>query len=77
VWIERAAFFTVLSPAPPVFVRLGPGGGALAAGLPDRGRRELDQHHLFRAMAWLGEKLAKNHQVGATPSAPRFLKDVL
>ena len=37
----------------------------------------LELHHLYRAMAWLGEELPKNQQDGATPFAPRCVKDVL
>ena len=32
-------------------------------------------HHLYRAMAWLGEELPAEHQEGATPFAPRTVKD--
>lgn len=34
-------------------------------------------HHLYRAMAWLGEELAADQQVGATGLAPRTVKDLL
>ncbi len=37
----------------------------------------LDLHHLYRAMAWLGEELVEDQQHGATPFAPRSLKDVV
>jgi hypothetical protein len=37
----------------------------------------LDLHHLYRAMAWLGEELAEKEQDGRTPFAPRCLKDVV
>src|SRR5271166_1850143 len=37
----------------------------------------LDLHHLYRAMAWLGEELAEDQQDGATSFAPRCLKDVV
>jgi hypothetical protein len=33
-------------------------------------------HHLYRAMAWLGEELPANQQSGATPFAPRTVKDL-
>jgi hypothetical protein len=36
----------------------------------------LDLHHLYRAMAWLGEELPEEEQDGRTPFAPRCLKDV-
>jgi hypothetical protein len=34
-------------------------------------------HHLYRAMAWLGEELPANQQDGATPFAPRTIKDLI
>jgi hypothetical protein len=34
-------------------------------------------HHLDRAMAWLGEELAADQQGGATPFAPRTIKDLI
>ena len=37
----------------------------------------LDLHHLYRAMAWLGEELPQKEQDGRTPFAPRCLKDVI
>ena len=37
----------------------------------------LDLHHLYRAMAWLGEELPEDQQDGATPFAPRCVKDVM
>ena len=36
----------------------------------------LDLHHLYRAMAWLGEEPPEKEQDGRTPFAPRCLKDV-
>jgi hypothetical protein len=73
--LERAVFLTVLH-------RLFAGGSDRAA---DRWREDyridgiegLDLHHLYRAMAWLGEELAEDQQDGATPFAPRCLKDVV
>ena len=73
--LERAMFLTVLH-------RLFCGGSDRAA---DRWREDyridgvegLDLHHLYRAMAWLGEELAVDQQEGATPFAPRCLKDVV
>jgi transposase len=42
--------------------------------IPDAG--ELDLHHFYRAMAWLGEELpGEEHQKHATPFAPRTIKD--
>jgi hypothetical protein len=34
-------------------------------------------HHFYRAMAWLGEELPANQQSGATPFAPRTVKDLI
>jgi transposase len=73
--LERAAFLTVLH-------RLFAGGSDRAA---DRWREDyaidgvenLDLHHLYRTMAWLGEELPANQQDAATPFAPRCVKDVL
>jgi len=39
------------------------------------GCEELDLHHLYRAMAWLGEELGEAEQDGRTPFAPRCVKD--
>ena len=73
--LERAVFLTVLH-------RLFAGGSDRAA---DRWRQDyriegvegLDLHHLYRAMAWLGEELARINRTAATPFAPRCLKDVV
>ena len=35
----------------------------------------VDLHHVYRAMAWLGEPLPADQQKGATPFAPRCTKD--
>lgn len=37
----------------------------------------LDLHHLYRAMAWLGEELPEAEQTDATPFAPRTVKDLV
>jgi hypothetical protein len=37
----------------------------------------LGLHHLYRAMAWLGEELPADQQGGATPFAPRTVKDLV
>jgi hypothetical protein len=34
-------------------------------------------HQLYRAMAWLGEELPPEQQAGATPFAPRTIKDLV
>jgi hypothetical protein len=73
--LERAVFVTVLH-------RLMRSGSDLAA---DRWRADyriggtdaLELHHLYRAMAWLGEELPPDQQDGATPFAPRCTKDLL
>ena len=73
--LERAVFLTVLH-------RLFESGSDRAA---DRWREDytiagvagLDLHHLYRAMAWLGEELPEQEQDGRTPFAPRCRKDVV
>ena len=73
--LERAVFMTVLH-------RLMGGGSDRAA---ERWREDyriagsegLELHHLYRAMAWLGEELPEREQDGRTPFAPRCLKDVV
>jgi hypothetical protein len=37
----------------------------------------VDLHHVYRAMAWLGESLPDDEQAGATPFAPRCVKDAV
>ena len=71
--VERAVFLTVLH-------RLVNPGSDRAA---DKWKNDyqidgcelLQLHHLYRAMAWLGEELHKDQQVGKTPFAPRCTKD--
>ena len=73
--LERAVFLTVLH-------RLFVSGSDRAA---DRWREDyaiagvegLDLHHLYRAMAWLGEELPEKEQDGRTPFVPRCVKDVV
>lgn len=73
--VERAVFLAVLH-------RLMRGGSDLAA---ERWRQEyridgcedLDLHHLYRAMAWLGEELPADQQDSATPFAPRCTKNLV
>ena len=43
--------------------------------IPDT--ENLALHHLYRAMAWLGEELPEAEQAGATPFAPRCVKDLI
>jgi transposase len=73
--VERAIFLTVLH-------RLFAPGSDRAAekwkdGYTIEGVSGLDLHHLYRAMAWLGEALPKGQQDGATPFAPRTNKDLI
>jgi transposase len=73
--VERAVFLTVLH-------RLfAPGSDRAAEKWKDdyaiEGVSGLDLHHLYRAMAWLGEVLPKDQQDGATPFVPRTNKDLI
>jgi len=73
--IERALFLTVLH-------RLFPSGSDRAAQkwketIELGGTEKLGLHHLYRAMAWLGEALDPEQQFGATPFAPRCTKDLI
>ncbi len=73
--VERAVFLTVLH-------RLFASGSDRAAEVwrekyAIRGVESLQLHHLYRAMAWLGEPLAEDQQAGATPFAPRTTKDLI
>jgi transposase len=71
--VERAVFMTVLH-------RLLVSGSDRSA---EKWRREyringsemLELHHLYRAMAWLGDVLPPHHQAGRTPFSPRCTKD--
>src|SRR5262249_41117330 len=73
--VERAVFLTVLH-------RLLQPGSDRAA---DRWKQDylldgadtLDLHHLYRAMAWLGEELGDDQQEGSTKLVPRCTKDVI
>src|ERR1700685_475094 len=73
--VERAIFLTVLH-------RLFAPGSDRAADkwkhdYAIEGVADLDLHHLYRSMAWLGEVLPKDRQEGATPFAPRTNKDLI
>lgn len=73
--VERAIFLTVLH-------RLSVSGSDRAAekwkeDYKIEGMEGIDLHHLYRAMAWLGEELPEEDQKGATPFAPRCIKDVI
>jgi hypothetical protein len=73
--VERAVFLTVLH-------RLLQPGSDRAA---DKWKQDylldgadaLDLHHLYRAMAWLGEQLPDDQQEGSTKLVPRCTKDVI
>jgi transposase len=71
--VERAVFLTVLHRL------LNPGSDRAAdkwkADYPIEGGDALQLHHLYRAMAWLGEELPQYQQAGKTPFAPRCIKD--
>ena len=75
--VERAIFLTVLHRI------MGSGGRSDRAAEKWRqqqiipGVDELDLQHLYRAMAWLGEKLDKSEQKDATPFSPRCTKDLI
>jgi hypothetical protein len=71
--VERAIFPTVLH-------RLfAPGSDRAAdkwkADYQIEGCVPLQLHHLYRAMAWLGERLPEDQQSGKTPLTPRCTKD--
>jgi hypothetical protein len=73
--VERAIFLTVLH-------RLFTSGSDRAAEkwkhtIELGGIEELQLHHLYRAMAWLGEALGEDQQFAATPFAPRCTKDLI
>ena len=71
--VERAIFLTVLH-------RLSVSGSDRAAEKWKQkykidGTESIDLHHLYRAMAWLGEQLPEEQQRGSTPFASRCVKD--
>lgn len=71
--VERALFLTVVH-------RLMVSGSDRSAAKWHRGHslegtKGLALHHLYRAMAWLGEPLPEQEQKGRTPFAPRCTKD--
>jgi len=73
--VERAVFLTVLH-------RLFTSGSDRAAEkwketLQIEGIDRVELHHLYRAMAWLGESLPEDQQAGATPFSPRSTKDLI
>jgi hypothetical protein len=73
--IERAIFLTVLH-------RLFAPGSDRAAdkwkdGYQIEGCEDLQLHHLYRAMGWLGDELPGTEQADKTPFAPRCNKDLI
>ena len=73
--VERAVFLTVLH-------RLFTSGSDRAVEkwketLQIEGIDQLQLHHLYRAMAWVGESLPEDQQAGATPFSPRCTKDLI
>jgi hypothetical protein len=73
--VERAVFLTVLH-------RLFNPGSDRAAhswipGYRIQGVEQLELHHLYRAMAWLGEALPPPMQAGSSPFGPRTTKDLV
>lgn len=73
--VERAVYLTVLH-------RLFAGGSDRAADYWRQSHRvagteQLDLHHVYRAMGWLGEPLGAEEQSGATSFSPRCTKDVV
>ena len=73
--VERAVFLTVLH-------RLFASGSDRAAEkwkatLEIDGVEGLQLHHLYRAMAWLGEALGEDQPFTATPFTPRCTKDLI
>ena len=73
--VERAIFLSVLH-------RLCVSGSDRScekwkADIEVAGCEELKLHHLYRAMAWLGEELAEDQQAHATPFSPRSTKDLV
>jgi transposase len=73
--VERAVFLTVLH-------RLLSPGSDRAAEVWCRkyaidGIENLELHHLYRAMAWLGEELGTDEQIGSTGFSPRCTKDLI
>src|ERR671938_62153 len=73
--VERAVFATVLHR-----IMVSGSDRACEKWLVDYdipGVNGLALHHLYRTMAWLGEELPANQQDGATPFAPRTVKDLI
>jgi hypothetical protein len=73
--VERAVFLTVLHRL------VAPGSDRACAKWKQdyvvAGIERLELHHLYRAMAWLGEVLPDDQQQGSTKLVPRCVKDVI
>jgi transposase len=73
--VERALFLTV------VHRLVNPGSDRAAskwrASYAFAGTQDLELHHLYRAMSWLGTELPEAEQAGRTPFAPRCTKDLV
>jgi hypothetical protein len=73
--VERAVFLTVLHRL------VAPGSDRAAEKWKQdyaiSGAERLSLHHLYRAMAWLGEPLPVDEQAGATLRVPRTTKDLV
>jgi len=73
--VERAVFATVLHR-----IMVSGSDRACEKWIADYGISGVDGlalHHLYRAMAWLGEELPPEQQAGATAFAPRTVKDLI
>ena len=73
--VERSIFVTVLHRL------IDPGSDRRAdrwgSSYEIAGAETVKLHHLYRAMAWLGEELPEEEQEGRTPFAPRTTKDLI
>lgn len=73
--VERAIYLTILNRV------FAPGSDRSCNEWRERYKIEgidgVSLHHLYRAMAWLGEELPNNQQEGVTPFSPRCIKDVI
>src|SRR5229473_3368672 len=73
--VERAVFLTVLQRL------LAPGSDRAAERWKGdyvlAGVDELELHHLYRAMGWLGQVLPEDQQQGSSNLVPRSTKDIL
>jgi hypothetical protein len=70
--VEQQVYIKRDSPKQPMTVKLRG-----RANLEDNVHFAVDLHHLYRAMAWLGEELPEKEQDGRTPFSPRCGKDVV